>query len=74
MIVSLAAQLAGTVDVFPTVMSLAGGKLPNVTMDGVDMAPILFDNKKVTVHACVSTSVYFSFSNTYQESNVSTMF
>ncbi|XP_064404043.1 arylsulfatase A-like [Halichondria panicea] len=39
-------ELAGTVDVFPTLMSLAGGKLPNVTMDGVDMAPILFGNKK----------------------------
>ncbi len=34
-------------DVFPTVMKLVGGKLPNVTMDGVDMAPILFNNQKV---------------------------
>ncbi len=50
MLVLLIAQLAGTVDVFPTLMSLAGGKLPNVTMDGVDMAPILFDNKKVTIY------------------------
>ena len=40
-------QIAGTVDIFPTLMNLVGGKLPNVTMDGVDMAPILFDNKKV---------------------------
>ena len=41
--------MAGTVDIFPTLMNLVGGKLPNVTMDGVDMAPILFDNKKVFV-------------------------
>ncbi len=34
-------------DIFPTLINLAGGKLPNVTMDGVDMTPILFDNKKV---------------------------
>ncbi len=53
MLVLLIAQLAGTVDVFPTLMSLAGGKLPNVTMDGVDMAPILFDNKKVTIYVWV---------------------
>ena len=41
--------MAGTVDIFPTLMNLVGGKLPNVTMDGMDMAPILFDNKKVFV-------------------------
>ena len=35
-------------DVFPTVMNLVGGKLPDVTLDGVDMAPILFDNKEVS--------------------------
>ena len=44
---NLLPQLAATVDIFPTVMNLVGGKLPNVTLDGVDMTPILFDNKKV---------------------------
>ncbi|XP_064396908.1 arylsulfatase A-like [Halichondria panicea] len=39
-------EVAATVDVFPTLMNLVGGKLPNVTMDGVDMAPILFNNQK----------------------------
>ena len=34
-------------DVFPTLMNLVGGKLPDVTMDGMDMAPILFNNQKV---------------------------
>ena len=46
--INLLRQLAATVDVFPTVMNLVGGKLPDVTLDGVDMAPILFDNKEVS--------------------------
>ena len=40
-------QLAATVDVLPTVMKLAGAELPNVTLDGVDMSPILFSNQAV---------------------------
>ena len=40
-------QLAATVDLFPTFANLVGAKLPNVTLDGFDMAPILFQNKKV---------------------------
>lgn len=40
-------QLAATVDILPTVMKLAGAKLPDVTLDGVDMSPILFDNDAV---------------------------
>lgn len=40
-------QLAATLDVFPTVAKLVGAKLPDVTMDGFDMAPILFENGKV---------------------------
>ena len=46
-IIDFSLQLAATVDIFPTVMNLVGGKLPDVTLDGVDMAPILFDNKEV---------------------------
>ena len=34
-------------DVLPTVMKLAGAELPNVTLDGVDMSPILFSNQAV---------------------------
>ena len=40
-------QLAATLDLFPTVMKLAGGKMPSVITDGIDMSPILFENKKV---------------------------
>ncbi|XP_064403945.1 arylsulfatase A-like [Halichondria panicea] len=40
-------EVAATVDVFPTLMNIVGGKIPaNVTMDGVDMAPILFNDGK----------------------------
>jgi len=35
------------VDLFPTLVNLGGGQLPNITMDGVDMAPILFESGKV---------------------------
>ena len=45
------AQVASTVDMFPTIVNLVGGKMPGVTMDGVDMAPILFNNEKVWRHA-----------------------
>ena len=45
--VILCMQLAATLDVFPTVAKLVGAKLPDVTMDGFDMAPILFQNGKV---------------------------
>ena len=37
-------QLAATVDIFPTVMKVVGAPLPNVTMDGFDMSPIIFEN------------------------------
>ena len=40
-------QLAATLDLFPTVMNLAGGKMPSVITDGVDMSPVLFENKEV---------------------------
>ena len=43
----LLSQLAATVDILPTFMNLVGATLPNITLDGVDMAPILFDNEKV---------------------------
>ncbi len=42
-------QLAATLDLLPTILNLAGVALPNVTLDGFDMAPILFDNKQVAL-------------------------
>ena len=40
--------MAATLDLFPTIAKLAGAKMPQVTMDGVDMSPIIFGNGKVT--------------------------
>ena len=38
-------ELAATVDLFPTILSLTGAQGPkNVFIDGIDMSPILFDN------------------------------
>ena len=44
---NLCTQLAATLDLFPTIAPLAGATLPNVTLDGFDMAPILFENGMV---------------------------
>ena len=42
-------QLAGTVDLLPTVLTMAGAKIPSDRpIDGVDMSPILFENGKVS--------------------------
>ena len=43
----MCSQLAATLDIFPTVAKLVGAKIPDVTMDGFDMALILFENGKV---------------------------
>ena len=40
-------ELASIMDLFPTIANLVGAKMPNVTIDGIDMAPILFKNSKV---------------------------
>ena len=53
-------------DIFPTLMNLVGGKLPNVTLDGVDMAPILFDNKEVSNRL---TSVTLFQGSSHSQSN-----
>ncbi|XP_062500868.1 arylsulfatase A-like [Corticium candelabrum] len=40
-------ELAATVDVFVTISKMGGGKIPtDRPIDGVDMAPILFNNEK----------------------------
>lgn len=39
--------MASTLDIFPTIASLAGAKLPQVMLDGVDMTNILFNKGKV---------------------------
>ena len=40
-------QLAATLDLLPTMVTLAGAEMPKVTLDGSDMAPILLNNEKV---------------------------
>lgn len=40
-------ELAGNMDFLPTIANLVGATLPSVALDGVDMAPILFEGKKV---------------------------
>lgn len=39
--------MASTLDILPTIASLAGAKLPQVMLDGVDMTNILFNKGKV---------------------------
>ncbi|KAG7217428.1 hypothetical protein INR49_021595 [Caranx melampygus] len=41
-------ELASTLDILPTIASLAGAKLPQVMLDGVDMTEILFNHGKVS--------------------------
>lgn len=40
-------ELASALDLLPTFANLAGAPLPDVIIDGVDMADILFNNGKV---------------------------
>lgn len=41
--------MASTLDILPTFASLAGAKLPQVMLDGVDMTNILFSQGKVLI-------------------------
>jgi arylsulfatase A len=44
---SVSSELASTIDLFPTFLNLAGGSLlKGLEIDGHDMAPVLFDNRK----------------------------
>lgn len=39
-------QLVGTLDLFPTVLALAGARVPEgVTLDGINLAPLLFEGQ-----------------------------
>lgn len=42
--------MASTLDILPTIASLAGAKLPQVMLDGVDMTNILISQGKVLIH------------------------
>ena len=42
-------QLASTLDILPTISALTGAPLPEVILDGVDMAPILFKQDQVCI-------------------------
>lgn len=44
---SVQRQMATTMDIFPTVAKLTGAKLPERTLDGVDIAPLLFGSGTV---------------------------
>lgn len=61
--------MASTLDILPTIASLAGAKLPQVMLDGVDMTNILFNKGKVlmqliqqlTAFAKLMMVLYFFF-------------
>ena len=39
-------EVASTLDLYPTILNITGAPAPeNVTMDGIDMSPILFEGK-----------------------------
>ena len=42
-------ELASMIDLFPTIANLVGATMPDVVIDGIDMAPILFKNSKVCI-------------------------
>ena len=47
--------LVATYDIFPTMLSIAGVPLPKVTLDGMDLSPLLFSKApgEQLAHACI---------------------
>lgn len=41
-------ELASTLDILPTLATLAGAALPKVALDGYDLSPVLFGSGKVS--------------------------
>lgn len=42
-------ELASSLDLLPTLASLTGAPLPNVTLDGVDLSPLLLGTGRVVL-------------------------
>jgi arylsulfatase A-like enzyme len=47
--------LVATYDIFPTVLSLAGAKMPPQVLDGIDLSPLLLSKTPETepAHSCI---------------------
>lgn len=50
-------EIASILDILPTIASLAGAKLPQVMLDGVDMTQILVSQGKVDISHPVEVEV-----------------
>lgn len=50
-------ELASTLDILPTFARLAGAKLPQVALDGVDMTDLLIKQGKVAASRPVETEL-----------------